>query len=207
MGEGLAAQPQLGLLNCLQMVEYKRAKLRDEESPEITVEGRATRDSLEVGKGLFSSGLIFGTMPACHNHEQAVLVGHLSRFPLHLWPPAPARTIVRHFKAMTLHKTGSTCLFAPGPEVNPTSYLLRDSRNRPSPLHSFVFGEDLCHLRALPCSSIAPVLCSPGGIPEEDKTTLGFTHTAGAGLGRPHSRVGCPSLWLPRGSVGPVPQR
>ncbi|EDK97581.1 endothelin converting enzyme 2, isoform CRA_e, partial [Mus musculus] len=31
------------------MVEYKRAKLRDEESPEITVEGRATRDSLEVG--------------------------------------------------------------------------------------------------------------------------------------------------------------
>ncbi|XP_029400609.1 endothelin-converting enzyme 2 [Mus pahari] len=30
-------------------MEYKRAKLRDEESPEITVEGRTTRDSLEVG--------------------------------------------------------------------------------------------------------------------------------------------------------------
>lgn len=50
--KGLAARPQLVLLNCLQMVEYKRARLRDEESPEITVEGRATRDSLEVGKGL-----------------------------------------------------------------------------------------------------------------------------------------------------------
>lgn len=69
------------------MVEYKRAKLRDEESPEITVEGRATRDSLEVGKGvpLFSSGLTFGMMPACSNHV-AVLVGRLSWFPLHLWP-------------------------------------------------------------------------------------------------------------------------
>lgn len=78
--KGLAAQPQLVLLNCLQMVEYKRAKLPDEESPEITVEGRATRDSLEVGKGLplFSSGLTFGMMPACHNHVVwAVLVGHL----------------------------------------------------------------------------------------------------------------------------------
>lgn len=87
--KGLAARPQLVLLNCLQMVEYKRAKLRDEESPEITVEGRATRDSLEVGKGvpLFSSGLTFGMMPAYHNHVVwAVLVGHLSRFPLHLWP-------------------------------------------------------------------------------------------------------------------------
>lgn len=89
--KGLAARPQLVLLNGLQMVEYKRAKLRDEESPETTVEGTATRDSVEVGKGLLlsSSGLIFGMMPACHNHVQAVLVGHLSRFPRHLWPLAP----------------------------------------------------------------------------------------------------------------------
>lgn len=87
--EGLAAQPQLVLLNCLQMVEYKRAKLRDEESSETTVEGRAARDSLEVGKRvpLFSSGLTFGMMPACRNHVVwAVLVGRLSWFPLHLWP-------------------------------------------------------------------------------------------------------------------------
>ncbi|ERE76677.1 endothelin-converting enzyme 2 isoform 1 [Cricetulus griseus] len=31
------------------MVDYKRAKLRDEEAPEIPVEGRATPESLEVG--------------------------------------------------------------------------------------------------------------------------------------------------------------
>ncbi|XP_041911816.1 LOW QUALITY PROTEIN: endothelin-converting enzyme 2 [Arvicola amphibius] len=48
------------------MVEYKRAKLRDEEAPETPVEGRATQDSLEVGKGVppFSSGLTLGLMPA-----------------------------------------------------------------------------------------------------------------------------------------------
>lgn len=65
--KGLAARPQLVLLNCLQMVEYKRAKLQDEELPEMTAEGRATQDSLEVGKGvpLFSPGLTFGMVPAC----------------------------------------------------------------------------------------------------------------------------------------------
>lgn len=55
------------LLNCLQMVEYKRAKLQDEELPEVTVEGRAIQDSLEVGMGvpLSSSDLTFGMVPAC----------------------------------------------------------------------------------------------------------------------------------------------
>lgn len=60
-----------------------------------------------------------------------------------------------------------------------------------------------------PCNAaqMLPVLCSPGGVPEEDTSTLWFSHTAGAGLGRPLSSPGCPSFGLPRGSVGPVPQR
>lgn len=60
-----------------------------------------------------------------------------------------------------------------------------------------------------PCNAaqLLPVLSSPGGVPEEHATTLGSTHTAGAGLGRPLSSPGCPSFGLPRGSVGPVPQR
>lgn len=64
------------------------AKLRDEEAPETPVEGRATQDSLEVGKGvppfLLRPHPWHGT---CHNHVLwALLVGHLPQFPLHLWP-------------------------------------------------------------------------------------------------------------------------
>lgn len=35
-----------------QMVEYKRATLRDEDAPETPVEGGASPDAVEVGKGV-----------------------------------------------------------------------------------------------------------------------------------------------------------
>lgn len=105
------------------MVEYKRAKLGDEEAPETPVEGRATQDSLEVGKGVppFSSGLTLGLTPAI-----AMCSG------LFWWVISPgfhsisglcSRTRVRQFKAMTLHKSGSPASLLLSPGVNPTSYL------------------------------------------------------------------------------------
>lgn len=107
------------------MVEYKRAKLRDEEAPETPAEDRVTQDSLEVGKRLplFSSGLTPGLTPAHHNYVLSRLFWWVISPGFHSISGLCSRTRVRRFKAMTLHKTGSPASLLLNPEVNPTSYL------------------------------------------------------------------------------------
>ena len=89
-----------------QMVEYKRATLRDEDAPETPVEGGASPDAVEVGKGVIPvspgprPGMTSGT-PGSSGLPWRVTCPHLRSI-----SGLCARTMVRRFEVMTLHKTG-----------------------------------------------------------------------------------------------------
>lgn len=72
-----------------QMVEYKRATLRDEDAPETPVEGGASPDAVEVGKGVLPVSLGPPALARRQAHPGALWVAlerHLPPPQLHLWP-------------------------------------------------------------------------------------------------------------------------
>lgn len=83
---------------------------------------------------------------------------------------------MRHFKAMTLHKKAPLASLLLGPEINPISYLLLDSRNRLHLLRIFIFWEDFCGLGSLQRSSIALSCVSQVGFQKRTRQLFG-SHT------------------------------